>query len=227
MVEMLATTTIARVSGPAHQPAASRFRKRNHRSRDKRVPDEQPSDTPRTAPDWNAALCSVAGRDREAFAALFAHFAPRLKSYMLRLGSSDSQAEELAQEAMVTVWRKADRYDPERAAASTWIFTIARNLRIDAYRRGNHPELDPDDPALVPDAPPAADAEVARKQDAARIRAALAELPEEQREVVRLSFFDDKTHTEISEALDIPLGTVKSRIRLAFARIRTSLDDES
>ncbi|MEK9708483.1 MAG: sigma-70 family RNA polymerase sigma factor [Alphaproteobacteria bacterium] len=189
--------------------------------------DEHTSDTLRTAVDWNSVLSSVAERDREAFAALFAHFAPRLKSYMLRLGSSAPQAEELAQEAMVTVWRKADRYDPARAAASTWIFTIARNLRIDAYRRSNHPELDPEDPALVPDPPPAADAEVARKQDAGRIRAALAELPEEQREVVRMSFFDDKTHTEISEILDIPLGTVKSRIRLAFARIRTSLDDES
>lgn len=190
------------------------------------MPDEPLSVKSPATPDWNAALCSVAERDREAFAALFAHFAPRLKSYILRLGSSDSQAEELAQEAMVTVWRKADRYDPERAAASTWIFTIARNLRIDAFRRGNHPELDPEDPALVPDAPPAADAEVARKQDAERVRAALAELPEEQREVVRMSFFDDLTHTEISDALNIPLGTVKSRIRLAFARIRTSLDDE-
>lgn len=172
-------------------------------------------------------LCAVAEQDRQAFAAVFAHFAPRLKSYMLRLGSSDSQAEELAQEAMVTVWRKADRYDPERAAASTWIFTIARNLRIDRFRRNNHPELDPEDPALVPDAPPAADAVVERKQDAARVRAALAELPDEQREVVRLSFFDDKTHIEIAAQLDIPLGTVKSRIRLAFARIRTTLDAAS
>ncbi|MBO6784609.1 MAG: sigma-70 family RNA polymerase sigma factor [Alphaproteobacteria bacterium] len=172
-------------------------------------------------------LVSVADRDRDAFAALFAHFAPRVKSYMLRLGSDDSQAEELAQEALVSVWRKADRYDPSRAAASTWIFTIARNLRIDAYRRRNHPEPDPDDPALVPEAPPSADAVVERKQDAERIRAALEELPEEQREVVRLSFFDDKTHTEISEALDIPLGTVKSRIRLAFGRIRNLLEDEA
>lgn len=224
---MLDTSTTARVSGHGAIEASLRLGMRNHHSLDSCVSDEHTSDTPRTAVDWNSVLSLVAERDREAFAALFAHFAPRLKSYMLRLGSSAPQAEELAQEAMVTVWRKADRYDPARAAASTWIFTIARNLRIDAYRRSNHPELDPEDPALVPDPPPAADAEVARKQDARRIRAALAELPEEQREVVRMSFFDDKTHTEISEILDIPLGTVKSRIRLAFARIRTSLDDES
>lgn len=171
-------------------------------------------------------LGAVAEHDRAAFAALFAHFAPRVKSYMLRLGSDNMQAEELAQEALATVWRKADRYDPSRAAASTWIFTIARNLRIDAFRRSNHPELDPEDPALVPDAPPAADAVVAQKQDAVRIRAALAELPDEQRQVLHMSFFDDKTHTEISDTLDIPLGTVKSRIRLAFGRIRTMLEDE-
>ncbi len=224
---MLDTSTIARVSGHGAIEAPLRLGTRNHHSLDSCVSDEHTSDALRTAVDWSSVLSLVAERDREAFAALFAHFAPRLKSYMLRLGSSAPQAEELAQEAMVTVWRKADRYDPARAAASTWIFTIARNLRIDAYRRSNHPELDPEDPALVPDPPPAADAEVARKQDARRIRAALAELPEEQREVVRMSFFDDKTHTEISEILDIPLGTVKSRIRLAFARIRTSLDDES
>ncbi len=224
---MLDPSTIDRVSGNGAIEAPLRLGMRNHHNLDSCVSDEHTSDTLRTVVDWNSVLSLVAERDREAFAALFAHFAPRLKSYMLRLGSSAPQAEELAQEAMVTVWRKADRYDPARAAASTWIFTIARNLRIDAYRRSNHPELDPEDPALVPDPPPAADAEVARKQDARRIRAALDELPEEQREVVRMSFFDDKSHTEISEILDIPLGTVKSRIRLAFARIRTSLDNES
>jgi len=177
-------------------------------------------------PDWSAVLCQVADQDRAAFAALFAHFAPRVKSYMLRLGSDSMQAEELAQEALATVWRKADRYDPSRAAASTWIFTIARNLRIDAFRRRNHPEPDPNDPALVPDQPVSADTVVAHKQDAVRIRKALAELPEEQREVLHLSFFDDQTHTEISDSLGIPLGTVKSRIRLAFGRIRTMLEDE-
>lgn len=178
------------------------------------------------APDWSSILCAVAEQDRAAFAALFAHFAPRVKSYMLRLGSDNMHAEELAQEALATVWRKADRYDPGRAAASTWIFTIARNLRIDAFRRNNHPELDPEDPALVPDAPLSADNVVARKQDAVRIRDALAELPDDQRQVLHMSFFDDKTHSEISNELSIPLGTVKSRIRLAFGRIRTMLEDE-
>ena len=178
------------------------------------------------AQDWNALLCDVARQDREAFAELFAHFAPRVKSYMLRLGSDALQAEELAQEALATVWRKADRYDPARAAASTWIFTVARNLRIDAFRRRNHPEPDPNDPALVPDPPASADMIVSRKQDEDRIREALAELSDDQRKVLQLSFYEDQTHAQISETLGIPLGTVKSRIRLAFGRIRNLLEDE-
>lgn len=176
-------------------------------------------------PDWGETLCAVADQDRAAFAQLFEYFAPRVKSYMLRLGSDDSQAEELAQETMVTVWRKASQYDPGRAAASTWIFTIARNRRIDAFRRTNRPELDPDDPALVPDPPPQGDAVVEQKQNAARVQAALATLPEEQRQVLHMSFFDEKTHSEIAEQLDLPLGTVKSRIRLAFGRVKASIGD--
>jgi RNA polymerase sigma factor (sigma-70 family) len=173
--------------------------------------------------DWSDVLRAVAERDKASFASLFRHFAPRVKSYMLRLGSDDSQAEDLAQEAMATVWRKAAQYDPARAAASTWIFTIARNLRIDAFRRTNRPELDPEDPALVPDAPPQGDAVVEQKQNAARVHAALAELPEEQRQVLHMSFFHEKTHSEIAESLDLPLGTVKSRIRLAFGRVKASI----
>ncbi|HCO99856.1 MAG: RNA polymerase subunit sigma [Alphaproteobacteria bacterium] len=176
-------------------------------------------------PDWSDVLVAVAGEDRSSFVALFRHFAPRVKSYMLRLGSEDSQAEELAQETLATVWRKANRYDPTRAAASTWIFTVARNLRIDAFRRANRPELDPEDPALVPDAPPLGDAVVEQKQNAERIRSALSALPDEQRKVLHMSFFESKTHSEIAVALGLPLGTVKSRIRLAFGRMKASIGD--
>lgn len=144
---------------------------------------------------------------------------------MLRLGSDDAAAEELVQEAFVNVWRKAGQFDPSRAAASTWVFTIARNLRIDAFRKEARPELDPNDPALVPDPPPRADAVVEQKQDADRVQNAMAGLSEDQREVIRLSFFEDRTHTEIADHLGIPLGTVKSRIRLAFGRMKESLDD--
>lgn len=223
---MYTTLTISRASAAPEIPDGFRSGRPSHRNRLEVLQNEDPSPLKDIPADWNALLCSVADQDRDAFAALFAHFAPRVKSYMMRLGSDSTQAEELAQEALATVWRKADRYDPSRAAASTWIFTIARNLRIDAFRRRNHPELDPNDPALVPDQPAGADTVVSRKQDVVRIHKALAELPEEQREVLRLSFFDDQTHIEISESLGIPLGTVKSRIRLAFGRIRSILDDE-
>lgn len=163
--------------------------------------------------------------DREAFAELFRHFAPRIKSYMLRLGASDGEAEDLAQEAMVAVWRKAGQFDPGKAAAATWIFAIARNLRIDRLRRERRPEIDPDDPALVPDDAPSADQVLAASQSRERVRKALRELPEEQIRVVELSFFEDLPHAAISQSLGIPLGTVKSRLRLAMGRLRTALGD--
>jgi RNA polymerase sigma-70 factor (ECF subfamily) len=164
-------------------------------------------------------------RDRAAFLALFDHYAPRVKSYLKRLGATDATAEDLAQEAMLAVWRKAEKYDPAKAAVGTWIFTIARNLRIDALRRDQRPELTPDDPLLMPEAPLPADAviDVARRQH--RVRDALRDLPAEQAEIVALSFYGGKSHGEIATALGIPLGTVKSRMRLAFLRVRRALGD--
>ena len=223
---MMSTLAISRDTVSAARRGLSWSGPSSQLNRLKLLQHDKPSHQEDASPDWNALLCDVARQDRAAFAALFAHFAPRVKSYMLRLGSDPMQAEELAQEALATVWRKADRYDPARAAASTWIFTVARNLRIDAFRRRNHPEPDPNDPALVPDPPASADMVVSHKQDATRIRKALAELSDDQREVLQLSFFDDQTHIQISQTLGIPLGTVKSRIRLAFGRIRNLLEDE-
>ncbi|MCW5713315.1 MAG: sigma-70 family RNA polymerase sigma factor [Bauldia sp.] len=169
-------------------------------------------------------LCDVAERrDKAAFAELFRHFSPRLKSYLLRLGGSASGAEELVQETMVAVWRKADRYDPSKASASTWIFTIARNLRIDAYRRQKHPEIEADDPALAPEPDEAPDVAVGRGQDAARLTEALSRLSDADRSLLRMSFYDDLSHSTIADRLGLPLGTVKSRIRLAFGKLRTAL----
>lgn len=96
-------------------------------------------------------------RDKEAFKILFAHFAPRVKAYLLKNGAPPTTAEDLAQETMVAVWRKAALYDPSKATAATWIFTIARNQRIDAIRREKRPEIDPNDPALSIDPAPQAD----------------------------------------------------------------------
>jgi RNA polymerase sigma-70 factor (ECF subfamily) len=166
----------------------------------------------------------AAHADRAAFAALFGHFAPRVKSYMLRLGAEPSLAEELAQETLLAVWRKAASFDPSKAAASTWIFTIARNLRIDAARRDRRSADPVDDVSDAPDPEPTPDAILA-SQSEARIRTALLALPPEQAEVVRLSFFSDKPHSEIAEELKLPLGTVKSRLRLAMGRLRDLLGD--
>ncbi|MGC8468494.1 MAG: sigma-70 family RNA polymerase sigma factor [Acetobacteraceae bacterium] len=167
----------------------------------------------------------AAARDRAAFATLFGHFAPRLKSYFQRLGAAPAQAEDLAQETMLALWHKAALFDPARAGVNTWVFTIARNLRIDALRRDRF-QLDPGGVPEELAAPGGAgDERMAVMQSEDRVRAALANLPEEQALVVRLSFFKEKPHQEIGRELGIPLGTVKSRLRLAMARLRAALGE--
>lgn len=172
--------------------------------------------------DWIVAVAVT--RDREAFARLFAHFAPRVKAYMLRYGGPSDQAEELAQEALMQVWRKAHLFNPDKAAASTWIFTIARNLRIDRLRQRKHIEVDEADPTLIVDEDPIADEIVTRDEHAALVQQALVDLPSDQKMVVELSFFEEYSHSEIAEQLGIPLGTVKSRLRLALAKMRSGLE---
>ncbi len=180
-----------------------------------------------TTPDEHRALMRKLAQDgdKRAFAALFAHFGPRVKAYLMRSGSPADSAEELAQEAMATVWRRAESFDPSQASVATWIFTIARNKRIDAYRRTNRPELDPEDPALVPQAEIAPDRFVEEGEVSEAIRAAVTTLPPEQADMLRMAFFQDKAHSEIAEETGLPLGTVKSRLRLAIARMRKQLKE--
>ena len=167
----------------------------------------------------------AAGRDRAAFAELFGHFAPRLKSYMLRLGAGPVEADDLAQEAMLAIWRKAASYDPARAGAATWVFTIARNLRIDALRRERCVEpLDIAAASEVAAGDAGADAVIAAAQSEQDLRAALAGLSDEETALVRMSFFEDKPHSAISRTLGMPLGTVKSKLRRVLARLRVSLE---
>lgn len=169
-------------------------------------------------------LAAVAkSQDAAAFEALFGHFAPRVKAYVMKLGGDAASAEELAQETMVLVWRKAALFDPTKASAATWIFTLARNLRIDAFRRERRPELDPDDPALSPDPEPAADSIMDRQQAADRLGAAIAELSLHEQALLKLAYYEDKSHSMIASELGIPLGTVKSRLRLAFGKLRNVL----
>jgi RNA polymerase sigma factor (sigma-70 family) len=167
----------------------------------------------------------AATRDRQKFAQLFEYYAPRMKAYLMRQGTDGTSAEELAQEAMLIVWRKAESFDPAKASAATWIYTIVRNLRIDALRKMRRPEFDVDDPAFVPDPPQRPDEAMVSDQLERRVKEALKTLPEEQAVVVRLSFFEDKPHGEIATELSLPLGTVKSRLRLAMRRLQPLLGD--
>jgi RNA polymerase sigma-70 factor (ECF subfamily) len=177
--------------------------------------------------DRLAALVEAVARDRDraAFAELFRHFAPRVKSYLLRQGADDGTAEEVMQEALLMVWRRAETYDRRQATVSTWLFTIARNKRIDRIRREKRPEFDPTDPLLVPEpeAPPDQAHDAGQAED--RLRAALATLPPEQAELVRTAFFQDLSHRDIATARNLPLGTVKSRIRLALEKLRKALEE--
>ena len=169
---------------------------------------------------------AIAGSgDREAFASLFQYFAPRVKAYLLRLGAQDGMAEELMQETMLTIWRRAATFDRSRSSVSTWLFTIARNRRIDMLRKERRPEFDPNDPALVPAESVTQDDHVEAQQRDERLRAAVETLPAEQAELIQQAFFADKSHREIAAESGLPLGTVKSRIRLALARLRAAVDD--
>jgi RNA polymerase sigma-70 factor (ECF subfamily) len=166
-------------------------------------------------------------QDRNAFARLFGYFAPRVKSFLMRSGLADSAAEEVTQEVMIALWRKASYFDPAKAGASTWVFTIARNLQIDRLRRTRSRTaanvLDPSDESEM--SPSGEDITlVAEREDG--VRKALESLPDDQAAIVRLSFFAEKPHAEIAQQLGIPLGTVKSRVRLALNRLRTLLDSD-
>jgi RNA polymerase sigma-70 factor (ECF subfamily) len=180
---------------------------------------------------WEACMAAIAeDRDKQSFGELFDHFGPRVKSYLRRLGASDNQAEDLMQEVMLTVWRRARQFDRTRAGVSTWVFTIARNKRIDALRRERRPEVDLGDPATVPepvDGEPTPDDQVGAGELAQILRHAVNGLPPEQAEVLNMAFYDDKTHSDIAQEMNLPLGTVKSRLRLALQKLRVGLEEHS
>lgn len=183
--------------------------------------------------DLNRLVAAVAGAgDRSAFAVLFKHFAPRVKAHLLRSGASAEVAEELVQETMVNVWRKAGTFDPARAQLSTWIFTIARNQWVDHLRRrhdrpGDAAAIEPEQAAdpieqALSEATPDEHLDAARRESA--VRAALGRLAPEQLQILRLSFYDEHSHAHIAAELQVPLGTVKSRIRLAVGHLRRVLN---
>jgi RNA polymerase sigma-70 factor (ECF subfamily) len=172
--------------------------------------------------DDTALLLQVAAKDREAFAELFRRFAPRVAGF-LRRSLPDGRADEVLQDVMLRVWQKAPTYRPDRASPTTWIFAIARNARIDALRRAGRPEPDPDDPLWVPTGPEPPDRQVEQAHRDAQVREALRGLPETQVEVLERAYVQGQSLSEIAEALAVPLGTVKSRVRLAMERLRGAL----
>jgi RNA polymerase sigma factor (sigma-70 family) len=177
--------------------------------------------------DWADLIERVATKsDRDAFKCLFQHFAPRIKGFLVKTGMDPEAADDIAQNTFVAVWRKADQFDPRTTGVAAWMFTIARNQRIDAARRSTREarfarsELPVE--VEISESP---ETIVTRGEDASRVAAALARLSDEQSTVVRLSFLENTAHSDIAHRLGIPLGTVKSRIRLAMNRLRELLDD--
>lgn len=160
-------------------------------------------------------------RDRAAFAALFDHFAPRLKGFIMRSGTGSAQAEEIIQDVMLTVWRKSAQFDPARAQVSAWIYQIARNRQIDIIRKERRPL--PDELGEDPGAEPDASQIMAIEQEAGQLKLALARLKPDQRDIIEKAYLGELTHQEISTQTGLPLGTIKSRIRLGLERLRHEL----
>lgn len=200
-------------------------------ARKSKIMDSSPE--ARTAEEdcWGPVLLQVAAQDRQAFARLFHHFAPQLKAFGLSTVIADRSgqfADELVQEVMITVWRKAGSYDPAKAAAATWIFTIARNKRIDLLRKLNRHRglVDIDDIWPLEDEGASPFQLMQQRITQQRVRESLAVLPPAQREVLLMAFMEGKSHSEIALELAVPLGTVKSRVRLAMQRLQLVLDRE-
>ncbi len=186
-------------------------------------PDDAPKSDP--PPDHRQLVARIAAdRDREAFRALFEQFGPRIKALMLKAGADHALAEDLVQDVMMTVWRKVDLYRPDRGAVSTWIYTIARNARIDRLRHhSSRPYEDIEDIDLPSDEPDG-EAAVHASQQAEKVGEALAELPDDQRQIIELAYLHDLSQSEIADRLSVPLGTVKSRMRLAYRKLQATLE---
>ncbi len=172
---------------------------------------------------WSARLSSLAEtRSKSEFAAIFEYFAPRVKSYIMRLGMPLATAEEVTQEAMLSVWRKCHLFNSTKASASTWIFTLARNQCIDRLRKEKAVEYELPEEEPDPDQRDMAEHSILEE----RMQVAISGLPESQAQVLHLSYYEGKSHSEIAEQLGIPLGSVKSRLRLAFSKLKAHWGEE-
>ena len=196
----------------ALKPVLPRYQKANTPTVKKTVPQNT----------WVEHLKRIqADQDQRAFAELFAHFAPRVKAFLMKSGASPSMAEECTQEVMATLWHKAHLFDPSRASVATWIFTIARNKKIDALRKQRRPE--PENLDWGPEAEPEAADILVLQQESQQLTEAMAALPSQQRELIEKAYFGDLSHSEIAAETGLPLGTIKSRLRLALSKLRQTM----
>ena len=188
-----------------------------------RLSDRRPYATART--DELDDLLTAVGtkRDGDAFTVLFDHFRPRVHAQMLRFGLAPYTAADVTQDVMETIWRKAHLFDRRKAAAATWVFRIAHNRRIDVRRRSREHNFATEEFFAIPDPAEGSEDSVAAAQREEYVRAALDDLPREQLALVQLAFFEGLSHSTIAERMKLPLGTVKSRLRLAFSRLRRLL----
>ena len=173
------------------------------------------------------ALSKIASKkDVASFKIIFDYFGPRLKSFLMSSGSNESIAEEIIQETMTIVWTKADYYNPKLASPSTWIYTIARNKKIDILRKSNKAILVDIEVASLPPIESKLEDDIELDQKFDIINKYLDDLPKDQLELLKLNFIEEKSHGEIAKITNIPLGTVKSRIRLAMEKIRTRIKND-
>ncbi len=173
--------------------------------------------------DFKQILVELAQRrDKTLFMVIYDYFAPRLKSFLIKKGAHEGLAEELVQETMLSVWRKADSYDPSKATASTWIYRIARNLWIDRLRKDKPELLSPLNSYPEVDYTPSL-----AVCDSDRLSEALNALPQQQAQLVYKVYFEGKSHREIAEDMDMPIGSVKSGLRLAFDKLRVRIGGRS
>jgi len=200
----------------------------SHTNRVKVESADSTAQSPLSASPANLALWlqAVAQRqDREAFARLHAHFSPRLAAWLGKSGLSATQAEEVVQETMISVWRKASLYNPAMSGASTWVFVIARNLRVDMQRRRSNREMAPlEDWDQIDDSPTGEEILLTAERES-KLRQAFSRLTPEQANVLEQAYFAEKPQSSIARELGVPLGTVKSRVRLALARLKLYLEE--
>ena len=214
----------------AYSPSISQSLLRRERGIDvvqrpvrQKAQDVQASRRDITAAEWSKELDLIkTSKNEAAFGRLFQHFAPRVKAFLIKSGADATLAEECVQEVMATVWHKSHLFDPTRASASTWIFTIARNKKIDALRKQHRPT--PEDLGWGPEHEPDQEEVVGLQQETEKLGQAIAGLPEKQRVLLERAYFEDMSHNEIADATGLPLGTIKSRIRLALERLRHAMN---